>query len=60
MKKYMSDMEPAAENVSGQRFCSNCSQNKTSIGGYWKTYANGTKRRWLCSSCSAKRLNGEK
>jgi hypothetical protein len=54
------EFEPALKSPAGNRFCSNCTTEKNSEGGYWKIIANGKNRRWLCSSCMAKKLNGKK
>lgn len=53
-------LQPAADNVAGTRFCSNCSQNKKSANGFWKVYANGKNRRWICNACGTKKLNETK
>ena len=52
--------QPAAENVAGIRFCTNCNQNKKSLGGYWKIVLNGKNRRWICINCAEKRIGKSK
>ena len=52
----MKKLEPADPSPSGDRYCSNCNQSKNSVGGYWKHFENGTKRRWLCSACAKRRI----
>jgi hypothetical protein len=56
----LDEFEPAKQSPAGDRYCSNCSLTKNSQGGYWKIIANGKNRRWLCSSCMNKKLDGKK
>ena len=53
-------MEPARDNTTGERYCSNCGLTKKTANGYWKIAPNGKNRRWMCAPCSTKRLNVKK
>lgn len=41
----------AEQNVTGRRFCPNCQQNRSAVGGVWKISKNGLNRRWECALC---------
>ena len=50
----------ADENVTGKRFCSQCSFHKLSKDGQWILSANGRHRRWMCPDCYQRKLEREK
>jgi hypothetical protein len=56
----LDEFEPAIKSPDGNRFCSNCSSSRNSEGGYWKLLMNKKNRRWICSGCMAKKLDGKK
>jgi hypothetical protein len=48
LKKNLVKADPSPE---GNRYCTNCSQTRNSINGFWKITLNGKTRRWICKSC---------
>ena len=56
----LDEFEPAKKSPAGNRYCSNCRATRNSEDGYWKIIMNGRNRRWVCSECMNKKLDGKK
>jgi hypothetical protein len=42
------------EGATGQRYCSNCQQYRSVMGGQWRSFNGGMNRRWKCEACLRK------
>ena len=48
-------MRIAEHSITGKRWCSQCQMSKVAIGGEWKEFSKGNRRRWECANCTANR-----
>ena len=49
--------ELANTSMEASRYCSNCTLDRPSLGGYWKIADNRKSRRWVCKACYDNKLS---
>jgi hypothetical protein len=52
----LSMYELASTSMEAFRYCSNCTLERPSLGGYWKIADNRKSRRWVCKGCYDKKF----